>query len=262
MKKGLIVLLLIVVITSVVQAKEQKIIEETIKQKCSMQISNYQSNNSIDNAISVSECIYKCQKKYKQNTMENTKNLYKLYATKYSNSANNPQYIDEMYKYAFETIKAGSKDISIIKDFIYLLQIKECNSPYTIDKNIANLDFAFELLAQVSPNDAKKIKQDVINTKNTLQNKKQLMYNKMVDYMNSDEFKDSTTGPVWDQLSGKFMKPSEIKERNDGLLKQGTSYEELLLKKRQNDSLQNSLQNINSSLENINSSLNGLRYGY
>lgn len=259
MKKLSIILLLLFLSTNVASAKEQKTIEETILHKCDTQISNYKTNNSIDNAINLSECIYRCQKKYKLNIATETNNLYNLYTTKFYSSANNPLYFNKMYQYAFETIKAGNKDLSVIKNAIFLAQNKECNTPYLINKNLSNLDFAFELLYQESPREAETIKASVIKTKENLLKKKQAMYNQTAEYFKSDEFKDMADGPTWDPLTDRFVKPSEIKARNNALLKQGTSFEQQMIQKKQNKILQNTLQEINNSLQSINFNLNGIR---
>ncbi len=176
-----------------------------------------------------------------------------MYATQYQISANNPQYLDKMYKYSFIALRSGSKDPIIAESAVFQAIIKQ---------NIKDLDYAYELLCNIAPQKAKQIKADVVDARNQIQKQNEQntanTINNITKILESDAVQDMLSGSSWDELEGRFMTPSERRARNNALIQQGTSYEQLLMQKRQTDSL----HNINNSLNSINNNLNGLRYGY
>ena len=251
--KKVLFLIVFCIATSFVIAEEQSALDQRILQRCNTQIAQYRANKTVDNEIVATECAYNAAKYYKLDIMPMAKSLSYLYATKYQNSANNPQYLDKMYQYSFIALRNGSKDPIIAESAVFQAIIKQ---------NIKDLDYAYELLCNIAPQKAQQIKADVVDARNQIQKQNEQntanTINNITKILESDAVQDMLSGSSWDELEGRFMTPSERRARNNALIQQGTSYEQLLMQKRQTDAL----QNINNSLYNINNNLDGLRYGY
>lgn len=162
--KKIIFILLFILSTITVFAKEQLTQEEYINKKCGTKISEYNNNPTVDNQINATECVIKYLK-FQPDLMPLLKDLYCLYSIKYNNSANNPYYFDKMYEYGLLALKNGSKDVALNLAIVYQAAIK---------KNIKDLDYSFELLSTISPQKASEIKESISQARKMIQEENDL----------------------------------------------------------------------------------------
>lgn len=261
MKKFINVLFVFVLCTSCVIAKEKLTPDEMVNKKCYPWVEYAEKHQSIDNTILMTECYFKQNKKYGLDNISTSKKLIALYSQKYNSSLNDDLYLRKIYKYSIEAIKAGSCDVALLENALAMAIEK---------KNSYDIDFLYSKYHEIAPAKAEKIRKSLLLVKDKIEAERSQNITNALNNKNVQNLIEIlAVGCTWDKLTNSCMYPSQIEARNQALLKQGTSYEQLLMQKRQQeeskqqlDNLRWELQNVNSNLNSIDSNLNGLRWGY